>query len=882
MSKSSKTAIPSWLETPPSSSIQPPVETRKQELPFGELTWEDFEKLCLRLARLEANVEHCQLYGVRGQGQEGIDIYARQRLAKKYRVYQCKRVKDFGRSDIKSAVSKFLQGEWVSKTDAFVLCTQVSLVRTELADEVETQRTRLKTEGIALLLWDSQQLSINLKAHPQLVDDFFGRAWGAAFCGSGQADSSGRRPPEQEHDNSLDIDALVREVRKKVKSSIQQRCGTMRVLDMTQPIGLGDIYTDVNILEKITGRRRLEISELLQDFDPESDNFDRCGLGRISEKRVAGLKAVKRHPKLMILGKPGAGKTTFLKYLAIQCSKRKFQSNRVPIFITLRELAESSNQPNLLKFITITLVDCGVTEAQVSELLKHGKALILLDGLDEVREEDSRRVLRQIQNFSVQYHTNLFVITCRIAARDYTFENFTEVEVADFHDEQIKTFAQNWFKLKDPVKGKKFIQKLTEHQPIKELAANPLLLTLLCLEFEDSAEFPTNRSELYERGTATLLRKWDASRYIERHQIYKNLSPKRKEDLLSHVALTTFERKDYFFKQRDVERYIADYIRNLPDARTDPEALLLDSEVVLKSIEAQHGLLQERARGIFSFSHLTFQEYFTARKIVTCSEPQVLEKALQSLASHIPEKRWREVFLLAVGMLPSADRLLQLMKQQIDIFVAANKKLRQCLKWVSQKYYSVQVRYKPAAVRAFYFALEIDPAFELAIAPDLYRALNFALEIDRAPNLSLDRALTLTFDRALDRSFDVDDVLDRAVKRDLDVDDPEFTLNCALVRASDPELKQALQQLKDQLPDPHGEKERFKQWWKAKGVAWTEQLRAVMIKHLNIGYDWQFSEQEKVLLKQYHYANKLLVECLACCYVSREVRQEIEDTLLLP
>ena len=50
MSIYSNTSIPSWLETPPLSQLSPPVETRLQDLPFGELSWEDFEKLCLRLA----------------------------------------------------------------------------------------------------------------------------------------------------------------------------------------------------------------------------------------------------------------------------------------------------------------------------------------------------------------------------------------------------------------------------------------------------------------------------------------------------------------------------------------------------------------------------------------------------------------------------------------------------------------------------------------------------------------------------------------------------------------------------------------------------------------------------------------------------------------
>ncbi|HEY9295814.1 MAG TPA: NACHT domain-containing protein, partial [Phormidium sp.] len=440
-----------------------------------------------------------------------------------------------------------------------------------------------------------------------------------------------------------DIDALVQEIREKVKSSIQERCGKMRVLDMEQPIGLGDIYTDVNILEKITGRRRLEIAELLQYCDLE--NFDRFGLSKV-ERRVPGLEAVEQYHKLIVLGKPGAGKTTFLKYLAIQCINGKFQAQRVPIFIALKEFAGSKIQPGIGGFITQQFANDRVTEVQISELLNSGRALIFLDGLDEVREEDNNRVIAEIKEFSEQYHQTQFVITCRIAARDYTFEQFTEVEVTEFDNQQIADFSNKWFQIKDPEKADKFIQRLRENQSIRELASNPLLLTLLCLVFEESAEFPSNRSELYKEGLDVMLKKWDAKRNIEREQVYKKLSLQRKEDLLSQIALTTFERGDYFFKQKEVEKHIVDYIRNIPNVSTDLEELQLDSEAVLKSIEAQHGLLVERAKSIYSFSHLTFQEYFTAKKVVESPASQALEQ-LENLTNHIAKKRWHEVFLLA-------------------------------------------------------------------------------------------------------------------------------------------------------------------------------------------------------------------------------------------
>ncbi|HEY9901048.1 MAG TPA: NACHT domain-containing NTPase [Candidatus Sericytochromatia bacterium] len=688
---------------------------------------------------------------------------------------------------------------------------------------------------------------------------------------------------EEDQNLYLDIEALVQEVREKVKVTTQQRCGTMRVLDMTQPIGLGDIYTDVNILKKITGRRRLEIADLLKGFDPELDNFDRCGLGRVTEKRASGLEVVKDYPKLMILGKPGSGKTTFLKYLAIQCSSGDFLDNLVPIFITLRDFAEAKNQPSCLEFIAQLLSNVGVTETQTTKVIEQGRALILLDGLDEIKEEDASWLIKEIQHFSDQYYTNQFIVTCRIAAREYTFEKFTEVEVTDFNSKQIKAFANKWFQAKESDTAERFLQQLQSNLPIKELATNPLLLTLLCIEFEDAGDFPADRAELYKRGITTLLRKWDAKRGIVRDTIYKKLSVQRKKDLLSQIALITFERKDYFFKQRDVERYIAEYIRNLPDAQTDPEGLQFDSEVVLKSIEAQHGLLVERARGIYSFSHLTFQEYFTVRKIVTGADPQALEKALQNLVCHITETRWREVFLLAVGMLQPADYLLQLIKQQADAFVAGDEQLQKFLTWVNEKSLLVEVPYKSAAVRAFYINLTLDDHSPGESAHDRYS------ELIRALDNQLYMLVMLGSLRALE--VGLDDTLVLAYNRALELDESHspyafkgaFLLACERAANLEPKLGQALQELKEQLPDLNGDEWKFKQWWQGHGRVWTEQLREVMIQYRNVGHDWEFSQQQKEVLKQYYNANLVLVDCLnSDCYVNREVRSQIEKTLLLP
>jgi predicted NACHT family NTPase len=697
----------------------------------------------------------------------------------------------------------------------------------------------------------------------------------------------------------IDLDALVREVRDKVSASIQKRCGTMRVLDMEQPITIDSIYTSVNILEKISRNQRRSIDELLDGCEVE--NFDRFILGTIREgqERIPALEAVERHDKLMILGKPGAGKTTFLKWLALQFNGGKFNQNRVPLFITLKEFAETEGQPNLLSFIAKQLTECGIENGAkvAAKILQAGRSIVLLDGLDEVKAQDHDRVLNTIRQTAEKFDASQFVITCRIAAKEYIFEQFTEVEVADFDDAQIADFAHKWFHLKDSVKAEEFPKELKAYPGLKELATNPLLLTLLCLVFEESGRFPANRAELYKEGLDVLLKKWDAKRNIKREEVYKQLSLQRKEDLLSQVAYNAFERSDYFFKQGFVEDQIRDYIQNLPNASNDPETLQLDSEAVLHSIAAQHGLLVERARGIYSFSHLTFQEYFTARWF-----KEKADGDFGDLIRNVTDKQWREVFLLTVGMLKSADKLLLGMKQEIDGLFAQDEKLQEFLGWVEDKSLSVEAPYKIAAIRSLYFDFNsIEPQgfsfydrqgntpFFMVLYHDSGNIYQVT-DINICDNFQNINALTIAIDMYIDLTFNFIQLLAGKNKNSgLLMQNDQLnnllisSLCLSMELAQNHELQQSLQQLQNQYQLPATCDDNFERWWEVNGQSWTEELRAIMIEHRNIGHDWQFSEVQEKLLQQYYDANKLLVDCLnSDCYVSREVRAEIEASLLLP
>ena len=726
--------------------------------------------------------------------------------------------------------------------------------------------------------------------------------------------------------NSAEIDLLVSKARKCGCRDIEKRCGWMKVLDMTQPIGLGAIYTDVNILEKVVGKTRREIAELIQQCG--SDDFERAFLGDVRERRVDAIETVAEKKQLMILGRPGAGKTTFMKRMATLCNQSVFLKDFVPIFVSLKEFAETINQPRLLNFIAHYFVGdrapIGIEIGQVRQILKQGRGLVLLDGLDEVLEKDYDRVLREIREFARHYDRCHIVITCRIAAKEDNFEQFTEVEMANFSDEQIQSFADKWFKAKDPSQvnesgdstvAQLFYQALEAQKPIKELAQNPLLLTLLCLEFEESSEFPQSRAELYERGLNVLLSKWDGKRRIKRGEIYKRLSTKRKEIMLGRLAMHTFERGEYFFPTRVAEKQIWEYIQNLPDASTDLEALIVDSQAVLKAIESHHGLLTERARDIYSFSHLTFHEYFTAKHILETSASDAQHNALHQLVEHLMERRWKEVFLLVAERIENADYLLTTMLIQINSILREDKGLQKFLSWSNSKTDSVNVSYKPVAVRAFYLylTLALNDAYDsegnnalyltLALDSDLYidltRDLYIVLDLELYVILDLTHASHLTFarnlylDLALSRNLYLDlalsCALDFAYARVLNITRAralnlaiDLALSRALCIKLPAEFKESLQSLQSTLSSMLQNQEIFEQRWKVKGQAWREQLNAVMIQHRDIGHERKFNSEQLGKLDQYYAANLLLAECLKRAYVSNEVRQRIENEMLMP
>ena len=297
--------------------------------------------------------------------------------------------------------------------------------------------------------------------------------------------------------------------------------------------------------------------------------------------------------------------------------------------------------------------------------LTSGKLLILFDGLDEVPTSNVNNVIHKIGDFVDQYRENRFIASCRIAAYRGGFTRFAEVEMADFDDVQIQTYIKNWFdstpdeyrrKLHDDMGTANRCWEMlnaSEHSATKELARNPLLLTLLCTVYDRSQTLSRNRANLYEKALNLFLEEWAAEKLV--HQgasMNQYLDIADEKRMLSEIAAKNFNENRLFFSEDELINQIQEF--GAGNANT---LETFNARKILETILIDQGLFVERVSRSYSFSHLTFQEYLTANYIV--GHPQSIPRLV---AEYLHNHQWREVFLLTSGLMHEADDLLMAME----------------------------------------------------------------------------------------------------------------------------------------------------------------------------------------------------------------------------
>jgi hypothetical protein len=653
--------------------------------------------------------------------------------------------------------------------------------------------------------------------------------------------------------------------------------GTIQIMGMSEPVPLEDIFTDVYLLDRPSALRRYDIAKLVSEENPTQELLAHT-------TRINGLRLVGDNQNLFILGKPGAGKTTFSKYIALKAAEQVI--DKVPIFVSLKQWADSGI--DLMSFIAQQFDICNFPAADqfVDTLLESGQAIVLFDGLDEVNLADGQRDIQAtaIENFVNKHNLTQCLITCRIAASDYTFQRFKYVEISDFNETQIEKFIRNWFRNskgeKDEQLSKLFLDEFQkdENFGLRDLARTPLLLTLLCLAFSETLSFPRRRAEIYKEAIDALLKKWDASRRIKRDEVYRQLSLAHKENLLSALAWATFDDGQYFISLPILEKLVERFTRNVP-----PHDLgASDSFDIIKAIEARHGILVEQFRGVYSFSHLTFQEYFTAKYIVDNADTGRLSSLVHD---HLADERWREVFLLTTSLLPDARTFINTLRSCCNFRVGSDEKLMAFLRWTDTK---ISLFETPWVSRLTYIFLELHNqplGRKLANAVNSLRirlgydqnktaATNFTLALDYCLSscLALVRDISIRISEDRSHAGHLSGDVSRALS------EAEYLSNQLGLTEFSEELKQFSAPFDKVWADKYGARFYFASLETVKNE-WLEtviRLRELVRQYRNFGYDWNFDDGQENLLADYLTASLLLQDCLEVAFISPSQKSEVE------
>jgi len=678
-----------------------------------------------------------------------------------------------------------------------------------------------------------------------------------------------------------DPEQIIQKASEQYAWNYAKRHGVLKVLGMREPVPLEAVYTAVQFLDRDGISRFESIEDLEKAFREQSER----SFQRKNSKKQDGLKVANEKQYLMVLGGPGAGKSTFLRKMGLEALKGlggRYVHEAIPVFLELKNF--SATEIQIEQAIAQEFRICGFPSPDevTAKLLEQGKLLILFDGLDEVPTKNLDNAIHQIQDFVDQHDKNRFIASCRVAAYRHNFRRFSDVAMADFHPEQIKEFIFNWFS-SDADREANTAQKCwhlmqkPDYSCARELAQSPLLLTLLCLVYHSSQNFPQNRSVLYRKALRVLLEEWAAEKRIMTDEIYQGLNTELEEMLLSEIAYQGFEANRLFFSQREVVDQIKTF---LADNLNAPRHL--DGEAVLDAIAIQQGILVERAQDVFSFSHLTLQEYLTAQYIDDHHLVQQLVK------DHLAHERWQEVFLLVAGLMRGgADPLLLAMAAQAKNYINTPK-LRALLTWATEITDDTNGELSVATKRtiALFLALVSDralnllrllypkcvPTLELARTLVYTRTPQSALMQENTPAKSAipTRALAISLTQSLP-SRQMGQALAKTLTHTF-TDElvklgafPVHTIEVLMTRLKD--LKQDAPDLRQPNPVVQDFHRRIYQTW---------------FTSLKLDPNWiSLSIEEHRKLERYLYANWLIVRCKqAAVRVSPQTWQSIETQML--
>ena len=432
------------------------------------------------------------------------------------------------------------------------------------------------------------------------------------------------------------------------------------------------------------------------DWVDVSDKGKRLSRDEISglereERWMTALEAAASERKMVLLGDPGGGKSTFANFLALCMAGERLEKDGkwlerlmpawshgpiIPVRVTLGEFAVCEHcdgtVEGLWNFISDTLAEDGLADFApiLWEHLLQGGVMVLLDGLDEVADPDERTAVRDAAaNFAATYGhpENRYLVTCRgYAYQDpgWQLEGFADRTLSPLTEEQIDKLITSWYEevcrrgWKSRAEAEDLTHRLqaaTRRTDLMPLARNPLQLTMMTSLQFSWGRLPEDRVELYQEMVRLLLVRWQEARLGEDAGVSRLVSAGKLESALERVAFVAHHAQEGPEGPADImEAQLRSVLKDCLEGSWDGAGELLTY------IKERAGLLIERGPGIYTFPHRSYQEYLAGSYLAV--QPDFPEQAA-GLVRENPTQ-WREVVLWAVGIMA---RLKKMSHVSVDV-----------------------------------------------------------------------------------------------------------------------------------------------------------------------------------------------------------------------
>ncbi|MGW1768909.1 NACHT domain-containing protein [Streptomyces sp. NPDC002073] len=376
-------------------------------------------------------------------------------------------------------------------------------------------------------------------------------------------------------------------------------------------------------------------------------------------------QALAEHERVLLRGEAGSGKTTLIQWLAVSAADpapaaaMAYVRNRIPYVLPLRTLTRHGGRlPAPRDFLAAAGFPLAGAQPEGWEtrVLDAGRALILVDGLDEIPEAERAGTRDWLTGLVSAYPGNRWLVTTRPSAvrEDWlTDADFGELTLSPMTGTDVAAFIDRWHtaaatgRSKDDadlrsLKARLLVAVRTKGD-LARLATNPLMCGLICALHRDRRGFlPLGRHDLYAAALSMLLTRRDRERRV--HTALE-LREEPQLQLLQRLAYWLIRNGRTTMDRSQAEALIGGALPSVREAET----AFGDARAAYAHFLARSGLLREPVPDTVEFVHRTFQDYLGARAAVD-------EGGFGELAAHVADDQWEDVIRMAVAQARPRER----------------------------------------------------------------------------------------------------------------------------------------------------------------------------------------------------------------------------------